>query len=306
MTDVEGVLLDHLVFDAQIDVIQQSEIGADLVALRGRLGNAAYLTEVVRVFTIAADVKGAVGADVADPLTEIGQAGGVALVDVGLGGVEAVAVGAGERRTVGQRHIGIVQRAGTLRIGQCGLTPARTRQGRQIAEQPVVDHAIIDRRGRIGVDSDEGMRVFEPVDVEALDLIDVFVLGEGVQVQTVVKQVDAGQGRDAFVGLAVLVDHAVVGVDLEAFEITAQLEVQHARHGVGAVDRRGAAGDDLDVLDQKARDGVDVHRQVALLGADMPAAVNEHQGATRAQRAQVGEGQTAVVQVRTGGVRRNQ
>src|SRR5690606_5064924 len=74
----------------------------------------------------------------------------------------------------------------------------------------------------------------------------------------------------------------------------------------GAVDRRGAAGDDLDVLDQQPRDGRDVDLQRAGLGADVAATVHQGQGAARAERAQVGELEAAVVQVGAGGVRRNQ
>ena len=306
LRDVERVFGDELVFDRQIDVVSDREVRTDLVTLRGRLGNAAFLAEVVRVFTVTTDVQRAVRTDVADPLAEIGQTGGVALVNIALGGVEAVAVAAGERGTAGQRHIGIAQRARTLRVGERGNAPARTRQGANAAEHGVVQHAVKRSVGGVGVDTDEGMRGFQPVDVQALDLIDVFVLAEGIQVQAVVQQVGTDQGRDTLVGLASLVDHAVVGIDFHAFEVTAQLEVQHARDGVGAVNRRGTAGDDLDVLDQQTRNGVDVDSQVTGGGTDVATTVDQGQGAARAERAQVGKRQTTVVQVRTGGVRRNQ
>lgn len=61
--------------------------------------------------------------------------------------------------------------------------------------------------------------------------------------------------------VAALVDLAVVGVDLETFEILAQDKVQNTRDGVGAIDRRGAARDDLNVLDQQTRNGVDIDGQ---------------------------------------------
>ena len=306
LRDVERVFGDELVFQRQINVVGDRKVRADLVTLRSRLGNAAFLAEIVRVFTVTTDVQRAVRTDVANPLAEIGQTGGVALEHIGLGRVEAVAVGAGERGTAGQRHIGIVQRARTLRVGERGLAPARTRQGANAAEHGVVQHAVIRGAGRISVDTDEGVRGAQPVDVQALDFIDVFVLTEGIQIQAVVQQVRTDQGRDALVGLAVLVDHAVVGIDFHALEVTAQLEVQHARDGVGAVNRRGTTGDDFDVLDQQARNGVDVDGQVTGGGADVATTVNQREGAARTERTQVGERQTTVVQVRTGGVRRNQ
>ncbi len=306
LRDVEGVFGDVLVLDRQVDVVGDREVGADLVTLRGRFRNAGFLAEVVRVFTVATDVQRPVRADIADALAEVGQTGGGAFIPIGLGGIQAVAVGAGQSGTAGQRHIGIRQRAGALRVGERGLTPARTRQGANAAEHLVVEHAVVRRVGRVGVDTDEGMGGAEPVDVHALDHVDVFVFSEGIQVQTVVKQVGADQGGDALVGLTVLVDHAVVGVDFHAFEVATQLEVQHAGDGVGAVNRRGAAGDDFDVLDQQTRDGVDVDSQVARRGADVATAVNQGQRPAGAERAQVGEGQTTVVQVRAGRVRGNQ
>ena len=258
LRDVERVFGDGLVFDREIDVVSDREIRTDLVTLRGRLGNAAFLTEVIRVFTVTTDVQRAIRTDVADPLAEVGEASRVALEHIGLGGVEAVAVGAGERGTAGQRHIGIAQRARALRVGERGLAPARTRQGANAAEHLVVQHAVKGSVGGVSVDTDEGVCSAQPVDVQALDLIDVFVLAEGIQVQAVVQQVGTDQGRDTLVGLTVLVDHAVVGIDFHAFEVTAKLEVQHAGDGVGTVNRRGTAGDDLDVLDQQTRNGVDV------------------------------------------------
>ena len=68
----------------------------------------------------------------------------------------------------------------------------------------------------------------------------------------------AQDGLDAVrVLLAVLVDR-VLGVDLHAFEVMLHDEVDDAGHGVSAVNGRGAAGQDVDALNQRGGDEVQV------------------------------------------------
>src|SRR5690606_5305092 len=71
----------------------------------------------------------------------------------------------------------------------------------------------------------------------------------------------AGEAHDevvVFLGAVALAVLAVVGVGLEAFEVLAGDDVDHAGHGVGAVDRRGAVLQDLDALDHDRWDRGDV------------------------------------------------
>ena len=69
----------------------------------------------------------------------------------------------------------------------------------------------------------------------------------------------------------------------------AQDEVDDAGDGVRTVNRRVAAGDDVDALDQVVRDRVDVGRHgiVEDVGGDVAAAVDQHQGALRAEAAKI-------------------
>ena len=127
----------------------------------------------------------------------------------------------------------------------------------------------------------------------------------GVDVQPIVKEILADQAGNAAGGFAVVIDLAVVGVDLETFEVFAENKGDHAGVGVRAVNGGGAAGDDLDVLDQQARNGVDVHRQFAARGADVATAINQRQGAPSAQRTQIRKRQAADIQAGTRGVRRH-
>src|SRR5690606_36426319 len=79
---------------------------------------------------------------------------------------------------------------------------------------------------------------------------------------------------------------AVGGVDLDAFEVVLQDEVDHAGDGVSAVHGRGAAGDGVDALDQGQRDGVGVDHAFEV-ERHHAAAVDQHQRTVGAQAAQV-------------------
>src|SRR6185437_9615731 len=91
--------------------------------------------------------------------------------------------------------------------------------------------------------------------------------------------VEAAGQREA-VALAVTVaGDALVDAEFGALVILAQLEVDHAADGVGAVHGGGALGQHVDALDHALRNHVDVRVGHAL-------AVDQHQGALDAQTAQ--------------------
>ena len=73
--------------------------------------------------------------------------------------------------------------------------------------------------------------------------------------------------------------------DQQSGEFLVENEVDHAGHGVGAVNRRGAAGDDLNPAHQHLRQRVDVDGAVLVRGRHT-VAVQQHQGALRAEVAQ--------------------
>ena len=125
----------------------------------------------------------------------------------------------------------------------------------------------------------------------------------------------AGRRRDAGLALQALHEAVVLvvlvaadgAVELHAFEVGLHDEVDDAGDGVRAVGRRGAAGGDFDVVDQRHRDLVEVGGGVRVAGvrvADAEApAVDQHQGALRAEAAKVGGGDAARRGQRVGGVR---
>ncbi len=313
LRDIEVVFDDVLGFSVQVDVVGEREVGADLEALRFRFRDARQGREGGRVHAVATVVVRTADAGVADALAEVSQARGRAVVPVGVARSDRIAArGVGEvaARAREVRNVRIAGRAERRLVHDGGLTPQRTVHTNRVAEQVGVDAVVVvrtdRRRGRISVDTQQVVAVVDPVDVERGDLVLLFVLGVAVQVQAVVEEVLADQDRDATRGLAAVVDLAVVGVDFQTFEVLAQDEVQHARDGVSAVNRRSAAGDDFNVLDQQTRDLVDVDGQRAAARTHVTATVNQGQGAVGTQRAQVGERQTRVVQARAGGVRRNQ
>ena len=300
-------------FDIGGDVVGQLEVGADLEARGFRLRRPREAAEGgVGVVAVAADVERTVGADRADTRAHVDEARLAVFVPEGLGRIDGEAGGHGEAGAVGQRDQRVRSRRGLLAVGHVGDAPARTTDVAHVVEQTVVVVAVssrADRRvGRIRVHGDDRATIAQPGQVFTLDVVDLFVFREGVEVQAIVKEVLTDQARDAARQRRVEVvtrDLTHVGVDLEAFEVLAQVVVQHAGNGVSAVNRRSAAGDDLDVLDQQARNGVDVDQQAADLSADLTATVDQRQHAVRAQRAQVGGRNAGDVQ-RTGGVRRNQ
>ncbi len=82
------------------------------------------------------------------------------------------------------------------------------------------------------------------------------------------------EGGALTVALAVL---ANVGVDFGPIEIGAGNDVDHARDGIGAIDRRGAILEDFHALHDGRGNGVQVHR--AGQARDPPPAIDQHQGA---------------------------
>ena len=80
--------------------------------------------------------------------------------------------------------------------------------------------------------------------------------------------------------------NAGIEIGLQTLELLVQDEVDHARHGVGAIDGRSAAGDDIHPLDQHLRQGVDVHCAIVVRRGDAMA-VQQHEGALGAEIAQV-------------------
>jgi len=64
-------------------------------------------------------------------------------------------------------------------------------------------------------------------------------------------------------GIVVARGLAVLGVQLDALEVGLQDVVDHPGDGVGAIDRRAARLDDVDLLDQAGGQDVGVHHPVA-------------------------------------------
>ena len=233
---------------------------------------------------------------------------------VSLARLDAVTVAARKAGVLGrgitegavrEGNVRVQQRARPLEIGEGGLAPARTVQATHIAEHAVVHKAVGRSRRRVRVNAHQGVGRLEPVDVQGPDLVDLLDLAVHIDVEAIVEQVGARQNRQTFVGFAVLVDHAVAGVDLQAFEILLQDEVEHARNSVGAIDGRSATRDDLDTFDQQARNGVNVDRELTTVGTDVPAAIDEGQGAARAKRTKVRQREAADSEVGARGIGRN-
>ena len=228
----EGFLGDVFGRGVEVDRVGDLEVGPDLITLRFRCRNAAVAGDFADRHAVAADVVRAVDADVADALTEVGFTGRAAVIDEGLARHDAVAVGGvGEvavREAVLVRDVRVGQVAGTLQVGQGGLTPRQDVQAVQAVEDLGVQTTVIRIVRRVGVDGQTGRAATDPVDVHRVDVVDLLVLGVSIDVQAVVEEVLADQARDAAGSFTVIVDLAVVGVDLQAFEVLLEDEVQNA------------------------------------------------------------------------------
>ena len=100
------------------------------------------------------------------------------------------------------------------------------------------------------------------------------------------REAGAGGQRRTVVGRIAIGRDAIFDRALEAGIFLVEDEVHHARHRVRAIGGGGAAGDDLDALDQALRKGVDVD-QAADGRSHRALAVQQHQRARSAERAQV-------------------
>src|SRR6185437_8382613 len=115
-------------------------------------------------------------------------------------------------------------------------------------------------------------------------------------------------------GMIVVPVLADLVVDLDAFEVLLQHEVDDAGDGVRSVYGGRAAGEHVDALDQLQRDLVEVRRGGGNRGVGValtqPASIDQHQGALRAQATEVsrlhatcgGEAAGAVAEVLPEGV----
>ncbi|MNQ72586.1 hypothetical protein D3C85_872940 [compost metagenome] len=106
------------------------------------------------------------------------------------------------------------------------------------------------------------------------------VIGVGAERHRSVELLAVAEARDA-----------VLGVEGQAFKILLEDEVHDAGQGVRTVGRRCAAGHDFNALDQRSRNAVQVDG-VGLVVRDEATAVHQHQGAARANAAQVDSGRT--------------
>ena len=106
-------------------------------------------------------------------------------------------------------------------------------------------------------------------------------------VAAVVCEVGAPGGSDRGLCAVTFAGDAVVGVDVKAFEVVLQDEVDNTRHRVGAVDGGCTTRQYLDTLDESHGNRADVHGRGALNTADMPATIDEDQGSVRTEATQV-------------------
>src|SRR5690606_12880891 len=94
--------------------------------------------------------------------------------------------------------------------------------------------------------------------IERVQLVAVVVVEEGRDVAATLLNVLAAVDRQVQLAHAGAFGAAVLGRDRQAVHVVAQDGVDHARHGVGAVDGGGAVAQDFHALQARHRNGVGV------------------------------------------------
>ena len=112
-------------------------------------------------------------------------------------------------------------------------------------------------------------------------------------VAAVVGEIAAAGHVDLVASRIAALGNAVLALGQEAREIALVEEVDHARDGVRTVQRGGAAGQDVDPLDELGRDDVEIDGGRARQAGDDAAAVDQDQGAIRTEVAKIDRGDAA-------------
>ena len=97
-----------------------------------------------------------------------------------------------------------------------------------------------------------GAGQFGPVD--EIERLGVHIFEVDRDVGAVVEEVLAGGQRHEADAAVALLGYAALAAETDAVEVAAEDEVDDAGDGVGAVDRRAAARDHVDALDEVARE----------------------------------------------------
>ena len=154
--------------------------------------------------------------------------------------------------------------------------------------------AVLRKAGRVDVDRCEGVVLAEERNVREEHSLLLRIFAVDREVGAAVEEVLPGHARNIEVLAEPSLGGCATRTELDAGEVTAEDEVDHARDGVRTVDGRIAPGDDVDPLDQVVRDRVDVGRNgvVQDVGGNVTTSVDQHQGARRAETAKVEQVET--------------
>src|SRR5258708_20207379 len=94
----------------------------------------------------------------------------------------------------------------------------------------------------------------------------VVTLEAGLEMAAASEQVRAAGQADAIRRVVAVGGHTALQIDLEAVEFAVRHEVDHTGDRVRAIDRRSAAGDDVDPLQQHLRQRLYIAQPAAAAG----------------------------------------
>ena len=169
---------------------------------------------------------------------------------------------------------------------------ARKTQSFAAGGDDIVGNAVVGARVR-GID--HGDIIFH-VGLARRDFLHLRIVGGDRDVASAFAEILAGDQAGA-IGQALATARGLRAVERQAksVEIILEDDVDHARYGVGAVNCRCAAGDDLDAFDQIWVDRIEVDRGAVGGARDAAFAVDEHKRAVRSEAAQIDQRQAAAV-----------
>src|SRR5262245_41985605 len=149
--------------------------------------------------------------------------------------------------------------------------------------------AALREAGVIDVDDQEAVLATQPRNVRREDAVLMGKFAMDRDVAAVVVEILTIHHRDVLAAAEALPRGGGVAANLQALVILLEDEVDDAGDGVRTVHGRITAGHDVNAIDQVVRDGVDVgrHGVVENVGADVTAAVDQRQGADRAEATKI-------------------
>ncbi len=181
-----------------------------------------------------------------------------------------------------------------IEIGVEGAAACRVGVAHVTERNLVIDGRIVRHVIRIACHAQGAQRIAGAAAVHAADFIVRIVLVGGGYVAAAVREIVSCRDREVAVAGITVPRNPALATDTHSVKVALGHEVHDAGHAVRTVDRRDAAGQHIDALDEIQWHGVDVHRSRAGHARHMSTAVYQHECPVDAEIAQVQQVQAGI------------